>query len=245
MNMLKFNVSCDAVSLSNKPRSMPFAGEFKYFNSSNGEKRLSNLFECKVTVEDFCYKDNPPITGTFNSVEALYVAAKMFKGDPSAVEHFKCGGMFSQWDLFAEKFAKVRMTDKQRKSPNLGYWSKINMIGIMSKWIGSSTNVIAARFRETHNIRKPIKEVFDEDADYCLWERLHTAKFADTILAEVLKSTHPFRLVEFSRSAERVAMALNQRPEYWGGMVKDGVLYGENKMGKLMEKQRDLLRCSD
>ena len=51
----------------------------------------------------------------------------------------------------------------------------------------------------------------------------------------ILLKTGDAYLLEFSRSAKI-------RDDYWGGLIENNVLYGENIMGKYLMEIRDLIR---
>ena len=59
------------------------------------------------------------------------------------------------------------------------------------------------------------------------------------LLRYKLLATGDVMLIEFDRGAKRESEA--GRPPLWTGMVKDGVLYGQNLMGNMMMEVRDQL----
>ena len=64
------------------------------------------------------------------------------------------------------------------------------------------------------------------------WMKTLEQKFSKKIFNDLLKSTKDNYLVEFSKSAKR-------ENSFWTGLIEDGILYGQNTMGKyLMEIRR-------
>lgn len=72
------------------------------------------------------------------------------------------------------------------------------------------------------------------ESSWKLWKKILKKKFKNEEFKEILLSTGDKYLLEFSRDAKN-------RENYWGGLIEDGFLYGENMMGKYLMKIRDKL----
>ena len=70
-----------------------------------------------------------------------------------------------------------------------------------------------------------------------LWLDLLKLKFEIKKYKKLLKSTGNKYLLEFDRGAEK-------KSSFWGGLIKNEVLYGENMMGKYLMKIRDFISQS-
>jgi predicted NAD-dependent protein-ADP-ribosyltransferase YbiA (DUF1768 family) len=105
------------------------------------------------------------------------------------------------------------------------YWMKKEKIGILAKSATSTKNRKKLGLVES-------KEKIDFDK---LWIDLLTLKFQNDKYNNVLMNTQDKYLLEFDRRAK-------VRKTYWGGIIDDNILYGENKMGKYLMCVRSSLR---
>jgi predicted NAD-dependent protein-ADP-ribosyltransferase YbiA (DUF1768 family) len=117
----------------------------------------------------------------------------------------------------ASGFQLVSPSDKWQKKRK--YWMKKNNIGVIAKM---ATNPTVGK--RLGLIREPNFVSTDE-----LWMSILTAKFSVLEFRIALLATANNYLLEFDRGAKR------NKPK-WGGIIEDGILYGDNLMGRyLME----------
>ena len=107
------------------------------------------------------------------------------------------------------------------------YWVKKNNIGIIAKM---ATN---------EKIGKKLGLIRDEN--FCstpeLWMKILEKKYAIKYFGDILKSTDDIYLLEFDRGANNK----NRKESFWGGLINNNTLYGNNEMGKyLMEIRKNL-----
>ena len=106
------------------------------------------------------------------------------------------------------------------------YWSKKTNIGIIAKMatnekIGKKLGLIRdGTFRST-----------DE-----LWMKILEKKYSIKYFGDLLKSTGNIYLLEFDRGATK---KLNTQPVFWGGLISNNTLYGNNQMGKYLMEIRN------
>lgn len=151
---------------------------------------------------------------TFPSAEHYYVA--YFKcSELNDAERLAIGGDLSTWDGMKVVYPRLDNATIERK---IKYWKRRDMIGIIAKKFGSQFRV--RRNRET--------DTFNE------WVVvLHYKYHQNKQHRDVLLSTGEKHLVEFDRMA---------KPEtIWGGKVVNGIVVGQNQMGKLMMDARKSL----
>jgi hypothetical protein len=213
-----------------------------FFNSSVGgpARPLSNFAYCIIDLKDCIIREYLPVTAVFPvfpSVEHAFVALKRLN-NLNGVRALSVGGICGSFEAFHLAQARVKMTDKQRL--NVGHWRKMshNMVGILAKWI-AGTSAGALKFRSFYGLGTPKNDKFVEGVDSVLWETLHDAKFKNPAMLACLMNTAPHTLLEFSKSAEYT------KKEYWGGCIgkvggpNEGLLIGENKMGRILQARRD------
>jgi predicted NAD-dependent protein-ADP-ribosyltransferase YbiA (DUF1768 family) len=109
------------------------------------------------------------------------------------------------------------------------FWMKKNNIGIIAKM---STN---------KNLEKKLGLIRDEKfiPNDDIWYIILSEKFKIEPFRQILLNTGDIYLLEFSRSAKKLYE--QKIINFWGGMIDDGVLYGNNKMGKLLMNIRLLI----
>tara|TARA_R110002072_G_scaffold260935_1_gene419546 strand:+ start:477 stop:959 length:483 start_codon:yes stop_codon:yes gene_type:complete len=146
----------------------------------------------------------------YPSVEHAFQAQKYIQ---SQRWRFSTVGDLGVWEGLKLVF---KPEDYEKK---LKFWSKKGNIGIVAKM---ATNV---------RIGKKLGLIRDEKFQPSddLWLKLLKMKFSIKYFDDILKSTGGTYLLEFDRGA-RI------RPVFWGGLISDDILYGNNQMGKyLME----------
>ena len=187
-----------------------------YFGSSTKNRELSNLYSCLIE-----YKGE-----RYNSLEHVYQSLK-FK--PKQRHRFTVGGDLGDFDalLMFKQVFYTKKTTEQDVYKKIDYWGKRNCIGIVAKMASN----------KKHSKKLGLSYIgVDDDVFYDLLK----LKFAIPEFRDLLLDTKDEELVEFSRFAKT-------RPdqEKWGGMIVDGKLYGENKMGKMIMKTRSYLQTLD
>jgi predicted NAD-dependent protein-ADP-ribosyltransferase YbiA (DUF1768 family) len=126
---------------------------------------------------------------------------------------------------FADVFSAATVDKKQE------FWMKKRNVGIVAKM--ATDPAVGKRLGLMRNV--------EFVSSWELWEAILLSKFRDNeALRDLLLATGDAYLVEFSRGAERKTRA--GRPPVWAGMVKDGVQYGENRMGVYLMRIREQLR---
>jgi predicted NAD-dependent protein-ADP-ribosyltransferase YbiA (DUF1768 family) len=115
---------------------------------------------------------------------------------------------------------KLVFGDKWEQKKN--FWMKKGNIGIIAKM---ATNI---------KIGKKIGLIRDINFTSTneLWIELLTLKFNIIEFKNILKNTKNKYLLEFDRGAKR--MCLKNNIQIWGGLIDDGILYGNNLMGKYL-----------
>lgn len=110
------------------------------------------------------------------------------------------------------------------------YWMKKGNIGIIAKMATNKTIGKKLKLRRLDGY-----ESSDE-----LWMQILHSKFTIEKFRHTLSSTGDAYLLEFGRSAKREEL-LGKKP-FWCGLIEDGVLYGENKMGKYLMRIRNHIK---
>ena len=97
------------------------------------------------------------------------------------------------------------------------YWSKKNNIGIIAKM---ATN---------EKIGKKLGLIRDDNFKSTdeLWINLLTKKYSIKFFRDLLKSTNDVYLLEYDNRARK-------NGSFWGGLLANNILYGENQMGKYL-----------
>lgn len=189
--------------------------QFIYFGSSTKCRKFSNFYECKIEYNGTLYR----------SVEHAFQSQKFNES-----EKFAIGGDFDNYDSlknYKQIFYTKKITDEELDK-KISYWSQRKCVGVVAKLV---SGVKHPRFGLSY------KKDFIDSED--LMRQLLIIKFKDQELAKLLVSTEDKILVEFSKSAFRNFQ--NSKIEKWTGLVKDGVIYGENTMGKLLMEIRESL----
>lgn len=150
----------------------------------------------------------------FPSAEHAYQCLQKVEG---SYEDWCVGGKFADWEY-------VLGIMNEHKPIRKEYWNKKKMIGILAKLVITHPKTFGIKLKQV-----------DEDLAVSVdrWFPILNAKFQGDLKDMLLKTSGT--LVE----QDRMAML---RLGKWGGLVKDGVLYGPNIMGHLLTKFRDSIR---
>lgn len=109
------------------------------------------------------------------------------------------------------------------------YWAKKANIGIIAKMTTNEKIGMKLGLIRDENFRST-----DE-----LWMNILGKKYSVKYYGDLLKSTEDIYLLEFDRRARARVSGSNA---FWGGIIIDNILYGNNQMGKyLMEVRRNLM----
>ena len=115
---------------------------------------------------------------------------------------------------------KLLFGDEWEKKKN--FWMKKENIGIIAKTATSNKNETKLGLIRDVNFESTNK----------LWLELLTIKFNINEFKNILKNTENKYLLEFDRGAKR--MSLQNNIPFWSGLIDDGILYGNNLMGKYL-----------
>lgn len=192
---------------------------YVYFGSSAKQPNnlLSNFAMCKVVDEE-----NGLV---FPSSEHWYCSQKVIASDR---KRFTVDGDLGVMTPEAFLLIYPACTIRDKK---FAYWSKKNNIGILAKMAVSTPTMMR---------RLGLRPAVSMDETDALWMTLLLAKFRQNPhIRQVLLCTLTAKLVEFDRGAQR--NVLKGTPVLWGGLIKEGHLYGENRMGNLLMKCRTIL----
>lgn len=185
----------------------------KFHSNSKDHFQLSNLYGTEVIV-----KKGSTVGAdrdyVFPSAEHAYQCAQKVS---SLWKHWEVGGIFADWDHVFDIM-------NEHGNYSMKYWKKKNMIGILAKFVINHPKTFGIRLCDPNYAMSISKE---------RWFPIFDAKFKGDLKDMLLKTSGT--LVEHDRKA-------GTRPSKWGGLVKDGVLYGNNHMGKLLTQYRDSIR---
>ena len=104
-------------------------------------------------------------------------------------------------------------------------WKRKNMIGIIAKM---ATN------KKRENQLKLTR--IDFQTSPILWTKILSQKFQISTYKQLLLQTKSSYLLEFDRFAAK-------HGSFWGGLLKNDTIYGQNNMGKLLMYIRDEVFC--
>lgn len=198
--------------------------DFQYFSSGVGIKELSNFSACEFEFDGV----------VFPSSEHAYQSNKFVETDK---HRFAANGDLSNIENLSH-FYKEGVVEKKIK-----LWSnttKLNnkpvMVGIVAKLASNPKHA-----KQIGLTMKPLTDPNHEANRKANFKRILHSKFQQNPhFKSKLMSTGDKMLIEFSRGAARVLKG--KQAELWTGLVKDGVLYGQNLMGVIMEEVRSELR---
>ena len=108
------------------------------------------------------------------------------------------------------------------------YWSKKSNIGIIAKM--ATNEKIGKKLKLIRN--KNFRSTDD------LWIKILEKKYSIKYFNDLLKSTDDIYLLEFDRGSNKKS---NTKPVFWGGLISDNRLYGNNQMGKYIMEIRNKL----
>jgi hypothetical protein len=231
---------------------------FAYFGSNSTHRDLSNLAAATVTLTPGALPApllhlKPQLaqwltTPTqFPSIEHIWQGCKA--RDKNTFMRFAAGGDFAAWDpaFFGKTTApkKRGAYAKRRGMPTkdlslydiaelsiecMKRWSKYNLIGIMAKLASNADYAKALGLVNKMDFQREFLDPADEEA---IWLCLLRLKYANNPgMRQKLLDTGARTLVEFDKGAAR-------RGAHWGGLIKNGILYGDNVMGKYLMHVRE------
>ena len=229
----KYEAACDRIrglnlgDYSAAPASSEeFKCEHKYFGSGAGIGEFSNFCELQHPVE---------FEGRlYPTTEHAYQAE--YRVDERDRHRFAVGG-----DLASIETGIPLVADKKGTvASKVKHWSakgnRPAMPGIVAK--------MAVHPKRAKRLKIRLCKSKDDPRDMVeiksIFKAVLLSKYRrNPLLRYKLLATGDVPLVEFSRSAKRESDA--GRPPLWTGMVKDGMLYGQNLMGNMMMGVRDQL----
>ena len=182
---------------------------------SNGKSPFHNLSNF-ASIPDGIYYDDI----IYSSTEHAFQAQKYIQ---SHKQRFSITGDLGGWNGLKLVY-KPEEYEKKYK-----YWSNKGNIGIIAKM---ATN---------EKIGKKLGLIRDENFNSTdeLWIKILEKKYSIKYFGELLKSTDDIYLLEFDRGANN---KYKNYKSFWGGLICNNTLYGNNKMGKyLMEIRNNLL----
>ena len=195
--------------------------------SYNGQKYIQ--FHSNAVAPYHCLSNLSYISGgitfgkfTYPSVEHAYQAVKFMDCDK---HRFTICGDLGGWD----GMKLIYPNDHDNK---IRYWSKKNNIGIIAK--------LAVRLDNIKKLNLTLdKTIIMQKINDKIWPVLLTKKFQEEKFKDILIKTGKNYLLEFSRSA-KIESERNRKP-YYNGLIEDGILYGDNKMGQYLMQVRSEL----
>ena len=162
---------------------------------------------------------------SFDTVEHVWQALKATRYDTFL--QFMSGSRLSKFD--PEIFNVFFPGQGQQK---YNYWSKKNNNGIIPKL---ASNPKYGRALGIHTTMDYTRERLNEDLLRSVWTFLLRKKYlSNPTHLSTLVDTGDKKLIEFERGSTK------EKPAFWGGCVNsDGVLYGRNFMGEMMQQVRN------
>ncbi len=168
-------------------------------------------------------------TWHFETIEHLWHALKAT--DRATFMQFTTGGRFGRFD--AEAFELFFPGNGEAK---YAYWSKKRNSGIIPK-LASNGKKYGAKLGIGKSMRYA-RERNEDGVQRAVWKDLLSRKYiANRAHRDALLATGKQTLIEFARSST------SERPDYWGGCMRDGALVGTNFMGQMMEAVRESLQA--
>ena len=200
-----------------------FHGAFQYFGSGAGIGEFSNFCALEHFVE---------FNGRlYPTTEHLYQAE--YRCEEEDRDRFAKGG-----DLASMETGMALVVDNKNKlASKIEQWSargnRPAMPGIIAK--------MAVHPDRAENLKIRLRRSKDDPRDMDEIKRIFKAALLskyrrNPLLLCKLVATWGVTLIEFDRMAKYHSEA--GRPPLWTGMVKDGKLYGQNLMGKMMMEVR-------
>lgn len=116
--------------------------------------------------------------------------------------------------------------DKKEAEKKKEWWMKKGNIGIIAKM---ATN-------EKIGKKLGLKRIDNFKSTDELWMKILKEKYANSEFKSILLNTKNHYLLEFDRGAKR--QTLQGTIPFWTGLIEDGILYGENKMGNYLMEVR-------
>lgn len=190
------------------------------FILANSESNFRKYLPCEKYISFFS-NAKEPLNKLSNFHEALI---KVFHNKYISTEHAFQSRKFLEpdqerftidGDLGSEDSFELLKINKE-------YWMKKKNIGIIAKMATNAKNI-------------KLKKDKDFKSSWKLWKKILKAKFKIPEFREILLSTGDLYLLEFSRSSKKIE-------NFWGGLIENNVLYGNNMMGKYLMKIRDKIK---
>ena len=194
-----------------------FTSTFIYFGSNTKYRELSNFFECSIEYNGLIYP----------SVEHVYASLKFIESDRHRFTITGDLGQYNAFIVYGHIFYKAGDSFIQKQK----YWSTRQCIGIIAKMASSPNNVkkLGLTFVPELSLQQKVD----------LFYKLLLIKFRQPLFLNILRGTGDAELVELSNRAqmhERKGVVVE-----WCGYVSSGVVYGNNRMGKILMKVREAL----
>ena len=179
---------------------------------ANGKPPFNNLSNFTLIPDGIDYDGI-----IYPSVEHAFQAQKYIQ---SQRHRFSITGDLGIWDGLRLVYKPAEYEKKYK------YWAKKNNIGIIAKM---ATN--EEKGKKLGLIRDEHFNSTDE-----LWMKLLEKKYSIKYFGDLLKSTDDIYLLEYDRRWYTDAVS-----SFWGGLIRNNTLYGNNQMGKyLMEIRNNL-----
>lgn len=178
---------------------------------SNGKSPFHNLSNLALIPGGIDYNGI-----IYSSTEHAFQAQKYIQ---SQRPRFSITGDLGVWNGL-NLIYKSKEYEKKYK-----YWSKKANIGIIAKM---ATN---------EKISKKLGLIRDKNFHSTdeLWIKILRKKYSIKYFGDLLKSTDDIYLLEFNRSVNK----FNGNNSFYGGLICDNTLYGNNQMGKYLMKIRN------
>ncbi|KAJ1468519.1 hypothetical protein T484DRAFT_1855019 [Baffinella frigidus] len=195
---------------------------------------LSNL----ATVKPFNFDGH-----VFQSSEAAYMAQRLhtdskyrlsIKGDLGSFKNMRLTEKSIKW------WKKLPFNNSKKKNGDEKdeFWHKNRLSGIISKQATKPESASSLGLQMSQGPRPNKAHEWD------IWREILLAKYtADTAARTALLATDNCLLVETAKSlARKTKPGGTPETSKWGGLVKDGVLLGENTMGRYLCRVRTILK---
>lgn len=153
----------------------------------------------------------------YSSTEHAFQAQKYIE---SHRHRFSISGDLGSWDGLKLVYNPEDYEKKYK------YWSKKDNIGIIAKMATNKKIGIKLGLIRDKNFHST-----DE-----LWTKILSKKYCVKYFGDLLRSTNDIYLLEFDRGANKKS---NKQPVFWGGIISDNRLYGNNQMGKYLMEIRN------
>ena len=193
---------------------------------------LSNL----ATVTPFEYKGYK-----FGNAESAYMADRLHPSDRWRLSISGDLGSFKNMKASPKTLSWWNNLKFNQKKPDTvaNFWEANNMSGIIAKQATKEDSCRQLLLLLDHKPRPSKAE------EWTIWREILEAKYrADVDAMTVLMATGDCLLIETAKNLGRKEQHGGAaQTSKWGGLVKDGVLLGENTMGRYMCRVRTILQA--